>query len=192
MASSSDFSVTNWDERTMERRTILKLVAAGVLPGSSSLVQIACRRDAYTPEFFTASEFGMLDALTEVILPSDDHSPGARAAKVARYIDVIAADATANTQERWRSGLQAVSALTEERFGRGFVKCDAGEQDQIVAGISRNEDSPGNEAERFFSLLKRSTIDGYYTSQVGIDEDLGYRGNTAIDEFPGCSHGGHG
>ena len=175
----------------MERRTILKLVAAGVLPGSSSLVQIACRQDAYTPEFFSASEFGMLDSLTEVIIPSDDHSPGARAAKVARYIDVIAADATANTQERWRSGLKAVSALTEERFGRSFVKCDAHEQDQIVAEMSRNEDSPGNVAERFFSLLKRSTIDGYYTSQVGIDEDLGYRGNTAIDEFPGCTHEEH-
>ena len=175
----------------MERRTILKLVAAGVLPGSSSLVQIACRHDAYTPEFFSASEFGMLDSLTEVILPGDDHSPGARAARVARYIDVIAADATANTQERWRSGLKAVSALAEGRFGQSFAQCDADEQDQIVGEISRNEDSPRNEAERFFNLLKRSTINGYYTSQVGIDEDLGYRGNTAIDEFPGCTHEEH-
>ena len=175
----------------MERRTILKLVAAGVLPGSGSLVQIACRQDTYTPEFFSVSEFNMLDSLAEIILPSDDHSAGAKAAKVARYIDVVAADATANTQARWRSGLEAVSALTEERFERDFVKCDAAQQDQIVAEISRNEESPRNEAERFFSLLKHATIDGYYTSQVGIDEDLGYQGNTAIDEFPGCAHEEH-
>lgn len=176
----------------MERRTILKLVAAGVLPGSSSLVQIACRQDAYAPEFFSSSEFSVLDSLTEVILPRDDHSPGAKAAKVARYIDVTAADATADVQKRWRSGLEAVSALTEERFGRDFVKCDAGQHDQIVSEISRNEESPRNETERFFNLLKRATIDGYYTSQVGIVEDLGYQGNTAIDEFPGCTHEEHG
>lgn len=175
----------------MERRTILKLVAAGVLPGSSTLLQIACTQDAYTPEFFSSYEFGALDSLTEVILPSDDHSPGAKAARVARYIDVMAADASADIQERWRSGLEAISALTEERFGRDFVKCDAEQQDQIVAEISRNEASPQNDAERFFNLLKRATIDGYYTSQVGIDEDLGYRGNTAIDEFPGCTHEEH-
>ena len=191
MASSSSLSAVNWDECTMERRTILTLVAAGVLPGSSSLVQIACTQDAYAPEFFSSSEFSVLDSLTEVILPSDDHSPGAKAAKVARYIDVMAADATAGIQERWRSGLEAVSALTEARFGRDFVKCDASQQDQIVAEISRNEESPRSEAERFFNLLKRSTIDGYYTSQVGIDEDLGYQGNTAIDEFPGCTHEEH-
>ena len=143
MASSSALSATSWDERKMERRTILKLVAAGVLPGSSSLVQIACRKDAYSPEFFSSSEFSMLDSLTEVILPSDDHSPGAKAAKVARFIDVMAADGTPDIRQRWRSGMETVSDLTKERFDRDFVECDASQQDEILAEISQNEENPG-------------------------------------------------
>ena len=175
----------------MERRTVLKLVAAGVLPGSNDLVQLAVAQDRYKPEFFSVSDFDLLDALTEVILPSDDHSPGARTAMVARYIDVTVSDASGAVQHRWRAGLKAVSALAENRFERGFDECSPAQQDQVVAEMSRNEAGPRSEIERFFALVKEATIDGYYTSQVGIHEDLGYKGNTAVDEFPGCTHGGH-
>lgn len=176
----------------MERRTILKLAAAGVLPGSAGLVQIACSSGGYKPEFFSRSDLDLLDSLAEVILPADDHSPGARAARVARYIDVVAADGTREAQQRWLSGLDAVSSLAEERFGRGFAECDTAQQDELVAELARREDSPQTSADRFFVLMKRATIDGYYTSKVGIDQELRYRGNTAIDEFPGCTHDQHG
>ncbi len=175
----------------MERRTILKLAAAGVLPGSAGLVQLACTRDSYTPEFFSSDQFELLDALAEIILPSDDHSPGARAAMVARYIDVVVADGPPQAQQRWQSGLNAVSNLTNDRLGSRFVDCDASQQDEIVAELARNEGSPQSAADQFFVLMKRMTIDGYYTSRVGIHDDLGYRGNTAVNEFPGCSHEEH-
>ncbi len=175
----------------MERRTILKLVAAGVLPGSNGLVQIACSQSGYKAEFFSTSELALVESLTELILPSDDHSPGARAAKVSRYIDVMVADGTSNAQRSWRSGLEAISQLAKERFEADFADCDAAQQDKIVAEMARNEESPRTELEQLFAHLKRMTIDGYYTSQVGIQEDLGYKGNTAVDEFPGCSHEAH-
>ncbi len=35
------------------------------------------------------------------------------------------------------------------------------------------------------------TVDGYYTSKIGIHQDLEYKGNTAISEFPGCTHAEH-
>src|SRR5207249_9801174 len=38
-------------------------------------------------KFLTAAEYALLDELTELIIPADDHSPGARAAAVAAYID---------------------------------------------------------------------------------------------------------
>jgi len=176
----------------MERRTILKLVAAGVLPGSDGLVQLAFGQDAYAPEFFSKSELRLLDALTEVILPADDHSPGAQAAKVARYIDVIAADGTRPVQRTWRSGLTAVASLTKDRFKTEFADCEAARQDAIVAEMSRNEKSPSNDLERFFAVVKKATVDGYYTSRIGIHEEFGYKGNTAVAEFAGCSHPEHG
>lgn len=40
---------------------------------------------------------------------------------------------------------------------------------------------------RFFRLIKNLTADGYYTSRVGLLQELGYTGNTALARFPGCS-----
>lgn len=39
---------------------------------------------------------------------------------------------------------------------------------------------------RFFRLVKNLTADGYYTSRVGLLDELGYSGNTALARFPGC------
>lgn len=175
----------------MERRTVLKLVAAGVLPGSSGLLQLGCAPSDYRPEFFSASQLDLLDALSELILPADEHSPGARSAKVARYIDVMVADGPSDLQASWQSGLGAVSELAQQRFERDFLDCDAAQQDAIMAEMARSEDEPQTVAERFFGRLKQMTLDGYYTSEVGIHQELGYRGNTAVDEFPGCTHEAH-
>jgi hypothetical protein len=40
---------------------------------------------------------------------------------------------------------------------------------------------------RFFRLVKNLTADGYYTSRVGLLEELGYAGNRALAKFPACS-----
>jgi gluconate 2-dehydrogenase gamma chain len=45
---------------------------------------------------------------------------------------------------------------------------------------------PGMPA-RFFRLVKNLTADGYYTSRVGLIEELGYKGNTFLAAFPACS-----
>lgn len=39
---------------------------------------------------------------------------------------------------------------------------------------------------RFFRLMKNLTADGYYTSRVGLLDELRYSGNTAMLEFPHC------
>lgn len=39
---------------------------------------------------------------------------------------------------------------------------------------------------RFFRLMKNLTADGYYTSRIGLVDELRYAGNTAIPEFPAC------
>lgn len=39
----------------------------------------------------------------------------------------------------------------------------------------------------FFRLLKNLTADGYYTSRIGLLDELGYKGNTALPQFPSCT-----
>jgi hypothetical protein len=40
--------------------------------------------------------------------------------------------------------------------------------------------------EAFFADTKQATIHGYYTSEIGIHQDLRYKGNTLLAEFVGC------
>ncbi len=44
--------------------------------------------------------------------------------------------------------------------------------------MAANEENPKAAEEVFFRELKSLTVFGYYTSKVGIHDDMGYLGNT--------------
>ena len=64
------------------RREMMKLTAGAVI--APALPQTKPRRAVKAQSrryrFFTPDEFAMVDELSELIIPTDDHSPGARAA----------------------------------------------------------------------------------------------------------------
>ena len=45
--------------------------------------------------------------------------------------------------------------------------------------------SPKTDGERFFGELKRWTALGYYTSRIGIHDEMEYKGNSLLMEFSG-------
>jgi gluconate 2-dehydrogenase gamma chain len=47
--------------------------------------------------------------------------------------------------------------------------------------------SPADVPVEFFRRLKNLTADGYYTSRVGLLDELGYDGNAALLQFPSCT-----
>ncbi len=175
----------------MNRRTILKLIAAGVLPGPAGIVSLAQVSDAYRPYFFSAAEMALLDQLSEIILPADEHSGGSRAARVNRYIDVLVSESGVDTQDRWQEGLHEVERQATDSFGNPFVSCTPEQQQTLVARLASGEEHPKTAGERFFVLLKQATVDGYYSSKIGIHDELEYQGNTALAEFTGCTHPEH-
>jgi hypothetical protein len=133
----------------------------------------------------------LLDQLTEIILPADEHSGGSRAARVNRYIDVVVSESGPALQQRWQEGLEAIDRQAADTFGSAFVSCTPGQQQQIVATMAAGEDRPQTAGDPFFVLLKQATVDGYYSSKIGIHDELEYQGNTALREFDGCTHPEH-
>lgn len=145
---------------------------------------------AYRYHYFDPDEVRTLDALTEAIIPADEHSPGASAAHVSEYIDVIIADVSEETKKLWKEGIAGANELARNSFERPFADCSPQEQLAIVSELAGSEDPHGSLEEQFFHALKRATIDGYYTSKIGIHQDLEYQGNEAMHDFPGCQHAG--
>lgn len=146
---------------------------------------------AYAPRFFTPSEIRALDSLVETVIPADDHSPGAKAAGVSKYIDYIVSNAKEETKEIWTRGLAAMDESAQRYAQKPFADCSPDQQTFLLGKISENEGKPGAPEFRFFITLKNATINGYYRSEIGIHQDLNYQGNTPLMEFPGCIHSEH-
>jgi hypothetical protein len=55
----------------------------------------------------------------------------------------------------------------------------------LLTGIARNEKDPRQPDEVFFGKLKSRVADAYYTSEIGIKQELEYKGNSYLAEFAG-------
>ncbi len=142
--------------------------------------------------FLTAAQYTTLDALTETIIPTDDHSPGARDARVADYIDLLLSESDDPTQRAWTAGLALLDAESRRRFKVPYAQLTPAQATELLTPLARNEDSPNAPLEQFFTTTKDATIRGYYTSEIGIQKELEYKGNRILGEFVGCTHPEHG
>jgi hypothetical protein len=172
----------------LSRREVLKITAGTVVAGQVAAHAPALAAPAAKPalKFFTASEFALVDALTDILIPADEHSKGARAAEAARFIDGRLAslpDETARTA--WRTGLQAVDALSTSLHGHAFMAATPDERVAVVTRMAENEAKPTTDEEKFFAELKARTVHAYYTSSIGIHDEMEYKGNVLLQEFAG-------
>ena len=153
------------------RRDLIKITAGAALASQS--------RAAGAHKFFSGDEYALVDELTELIVPADDHSGGARAARVAEFIDSALAEAFQQSErDTWRSGLARVNALSREMHGSDFLKCAAPARIAVLTRMAQSEMEPKRPEEQFFRELKSLTVRGYYTSKIGIHDEMGYLGNT--------------
>ena len=171
------------DTTDLSRREMIAAAAAALAAplvnlGAARAAEAAAGPSQLAPRFLTASEFALLDELTELIIPADDHSPGARAAGVAAYIDGrLAESLEPDWQTLWRSGLQAVEGLSRELNGKAFLEATPEQRVAVLTRMAAGESDPKTVPERFFRELKGLTVRGYYTSKTGIHLDQEYKGN---------------
>ncbi len=164
----------------LHRRALLKTLTAAAV----ALQLPAAEPDA--PLFFTKDEFALLDVLTEMIVPADDRSPGAHAAKVAAYIDKTTAEAIdPEAKTSWRKGLAAMNELSASATNKSFLKATKDQQMALLTKIAAAEKDPKTPAEKFFTQLKQTTAFAYYSSKIGIHQEMNYKGNVLLTQFVG-------
>ena len=172
------------DELT--RRDAIKLGAAATVAASVGLPEAVAGQAAAAKPFLTKSELALLDELSEMIIPADDHSPGARAAKVADYIGARLAEAFDGSERTtWREGLQLIDRLARQAVGRSFLDASPEQRLSLLERVAAGESKPQKPEEKFFVELKHRVVDAYYTSEIGIRQDIEYKGNTVQAEFTG-------
>ncbi len=141
--------------------------------------------------FFTPAQHALVDELSETILPADSHSGGAKAAKVADYIEQVLRESLDDTQKAlWREGLRLVDLMSRHYHGKSFVDSSPEERVAILTVLSDNERMTDLPEVRLFIELKHLTVRGYYTSKIGIHDELEYKGNRILQDYVGCDDQG--
>jgi gluconate 2-dehydrogenase gamma chain len=138
----------------------------------------------YQPRFFSPSEMNTLSKLCDTIIPPTQ-TPGAAAAGVPQYIDLVVS-ASQEHGERYHEGLIWLDTHSRGLYGKPFGELTEEQQIEVLSPLNEASENrlweqPG---VRFFHDLKNMTADGYYTSRIGLVEELGYQGNTVLDHFP--------
>ncbi len=168
-------------ETLLHRRDLFKVLTAAAF----TTLQLPAAEPG-APLFFTKPEFALLDALTDLIIPTDDHSPGAHDAGVAAFIDKRTAEAfRAEDKDSWRKGLAAIDALSQSACQCPFLKASKQQQVDMLKKLAAKEHNAETGPEKFFTQLKETTAFGYYSSSIGIHQDIEYKGNVLLEQFVG-------
>ena len=111
------------------------------------------------PRLFTASQLATLAALVDLIIPRTD-APGASEVRVHLIIDGIVARAKP-LQKRWLDGLEWIEAEARRDANKAFSKLTRRQQASILERVEESHAA-------FFSLLRDSAIDAYYSRRAGL------------------------
>ena len=187
----------------MQRRELFRLLAAGAaLPVFDSNLlaafQDAHPKSTYTLRTLNPHQNATVVTVTDLIIPETD-TPGAKAVRVNEFIDLILTEwAHDDERQNFLSGLDDIDNRSNAIFGKNFVDVTPVQQAAVLSELDQRyainrEDRAAHPYVRrphnpqltgdFFGVVKRLTLYGYYTSEVGFTQEL------RKQIIPGAYHG---
>jgi len=189
----------------MNRRDVLRMLTAGAVLPAMTPELFAFYRQAhpdasYSLRTLNPHQNDTVVAMIDQIIPATD-TPGAKAARVNEFIDVILTEwATDEERRNFLDGLAGVDKQSNELFGKDFAAASASQQLTLLrsmddaVSIARTEmrrrasNTPDEERDtqlkgKFFVVFKNITLHGYYTSEVAFTKELN------LEIIPGSFHG---
>ncbi len=174
----------------MQRREALRLLAsAATLPLLSreafSLFQAVHQQLPEQPVLKTLNphQNATVTTIAEIIIPQTS-TPGAKAARVNEFIDLILTEwYDEEEKSTFLTGLADVDSHTHDLFSKDFVECGEKQQVEVLQALddelaaARVEPEPGRRhrhppEKNFFFMIKELTLVGYYTSEIGFEQEL--------------------
>lgn len=159
---------------------LVRAGSAAVFPALASGCRSGCTaQSAPGPgKTLSARAWAVVEAATARLVPSDD-LPGAREANVVGFIDAeLAAPHFRSFHREIERGSVVLDGLATKRFGRGFVACTGGQQDEILAAVQGGEGAEEDLAPaHFFQVLLTLTLEGLLGDPVhgGNRDEAGWK-----------------
>ncbi len=195
---------------TVSRRQALRRMATGAVGAATAVYWVeslsALAREqahahaaqgtvaarAWTPKVLNARQDQLVVALTELIIPETD-TPGAKAALVNRFIDQVLQEAPPADRASFLRGLAWMDRRSRALVKKDFLAASGADQTALLTRLSAegNPDKEEAAGRDFFQAIKSMTISGYYTTEIGLRQELGDNGQLFLPRFPGCDHPEH-
>jgi gluconate 2-dehydrogenase gamma chain len=202
--------------REMLRASVLAGAAAALRPAlanAQSAAQSAAQPSELTPAqsgvdaskefegpgwkllFLDEHQNETLIILSDLIIPATD-TPGAKEALANRYIDLVLAAETRETQQAFLNSLGYLDSESIKRFKAAFRYLSRDDQDLLLHALAypRNASNWTGEADAIpdkghdhFEALKGRIMMAFYSSQMG-EKELGWDGAFAHGPYQGCEH----
>ena len=163
------------------------MLLGGVLSSSVAGAILGCgpRRAGsagWQPRTLTGDQDELVATIAELILPATD-TPGAREAGVNEFVDLLLTDwLDAEGRDAFLERLSGFESDCLASHGRSFLELSSDEQMAVLvpldeqaaalrkaakeAGLSEVEEPP------FLLTMKEWTLAGYYTSEIGMTQEL--------------------
>lgn len=135
----------------------------------------------WKPSLFTAHQNETVIALVDLIIPQTD-TPGAKAALVNRYMDLLLKDGPATERERFLAGLKWLDEESVRRERAQFIKLPVAKRVALLESMDTSE----GEGNQFFGMAKSFTARVYYATEIGVKE----LNKLGVPKSFGCPHGG--
>jgi len=162
------------------------LAAQDVQHVHEAVAQERAVQKKYTPKGLDAHEYATLQRLSDLIIPADEHSPGALATNAADFLDFLCSGSD-DMKRIYTGGLFWLDEAMKHRYeGKTFLEASPQQQtamlDLIAYRENRRQDAQLGPGIDFFTWARKMVADAYYTHPLGV-KDLGYMGNTAVAHF---------
>ena len=172
---------------------IENLIAAADQHAAHKAATKAAVAGPWTPKVLSAHQNETVITLSELIIPTTD-TPGAKAAKVNEFIDGALSNTSPADRTAFLDGLTWLDEHCQQQHNGAFVALTADQQVAVLTTLSPATDptpavKPGAD---FFKAIKAMTVTGYYTSEIGLQQEIGDDGTMFFTEFKGCTHKEHG
>ena len=161
---------------SLNRRDLLQLAT---MLGLSLTVPSLAAKASGVP--LTADELTLIGEVSELIIPTTD-TGGALAAGVPEFVKMMLSEWFSETErEKFISGMHEFSAGAPKKYGKKFGELSESQKDQYfgellamaeAAQTSTSGTGAGAPRTPFVVLMKRLTIFGYYTSELGANTEL--------------------
>jgi gluconate 2-dehydrogenase gamma chain len=135
--------------------------------------------------FLNRAQYAAVEAFAARVIPTDELGPGAREARVARYIDRLLAGFRQDLQRTYAAGLRELDVLARERGATAFATLGDNGQDDLLE-LCFGDHAPAD-LRAFAEQLRGHTIEGFFCDPLygGNHGAVGWR----LVGFPGAQWG---